>query len=209
MPELPDEAYHLADAANWPRIQQEGLLSAATLFKRSGAPDAERLARTHRPQGLTLPDGAFVRDQWPIPPAALARCLDKGLTEADWYALLNSCVFFWVDRARAERHAAAQGGRPTVLLSFDARRLTAQYADRACVTPINIGNARRRAAPRGWRTLVPLDRWRTDGWASEAAPGDRPRSASAPPAELVVRGDLPDAMSFLGRHTPMAIGAKG
>lgn len=35
-----------------------------------------------------------------MPPRALARCLDPGLAPADWYTLLNGCVFFWLDPER-------------------------------------------------------------------------------------------------------------
>lgn len=201
---LPREVYHLADMANWTRIQSEGLLCAHSLLHRANPTTAAAASETHRPHAFVLPDGTYIRDQGPCPPAALGRCLDPGIRPADWYAFLNGCVFFWTGLDRVQRHFQAQNGRPTVLIVLDAERLAARYAGSLFVTPFNIGNARRRPAPRGWRTLVPLERWRLDGWAAEAAPGASARSASAEPVELVIRQDVPDAMSFVVRHEWLA-----
>ena len=201
--ELPSEVFHVADAANWPSIQRRGLLCTETLLAGSGvtAEDAAA-ARAHRPQGLQLSDGVQIRDQRPAPPDALARCLDPGVTPADWYGLLNGSIFFWLDRDRVERHTLAQKGRATVLITLDAHRLADRYGAAMFLTPFNIGNARRRAASRGWRTLVPLARWRLDGWTFETAPGRAPRDARAAAAELVIRGDAPDALAFVTRVEP-------
>lgn len=57
-----------------------------------------------------------------MPPAALARCLDSGLDPDAWYALVNSRVFFWLSRERLDRHRAACGKRPQIIL--DAWRET-------------------------------------------------------------------------------------
>jgi hypothetical protein len=45
---------------------------------------------TWRATGMDLPGGAHIRDQSPMPPAALARCLDAGLAPQDWYDLVNA-----------------------------------------------------------------------------------------------------------------------
>jgi hypothetical protein len=66
--------------------------------------------------GVTLPDGRYIRGQRPMPPQALARCLDPGLTPADWYALLNGCVFFWLDPDRVDRPVRAASHRPAELV---------------------------------------------------------------------------------------------
>ncbi|WP_307654901.1 DUF7002 family protein [Variovorax paradoxus] len=196
MPNLPAKAFHFVDAANWAAVQQQGLCSTDELLRR-GAFDTEveALVRAHRPEGVTLPDGRYIRDQQPMPPRALARCLDPGLAPADWYGLLNGCVFFWLDAERVQRHRAALRGRPQVLLTFDALALAAAHADVAHLTPFNIGSAVRKAAPRGLRTLVPLGQWQAKGWASEALSGQTARAASHRPAELVLRAAaVPDAM---------------
>ncbi|KLN56838.1 DUF7002 family protein [Variovorax paradoxus] len=196
MPSLPAKAFHFVDAANWPAVQQEGLCSTDELLRR-GAFDTEVEAsvRAHRPEGIALPDGRYIRDQRPMPPRALARCLDPGLAPVDWYALLNGCVFFWLDPERVQRHRAALRGRPQVLLTFDVRALAAAHEAVAHVTPFNIGSAMRKAAPRGLRTLVPLAQWQATAWASEALTGQAVRAAGHRPAELVLRvAAVSDAM---------------
>lgn len=199
MPSLPAEAFHFVDRANWAAVQAQGLCSTDELLRRGAfGAEVDAAVRAHRPQGVTLPDGCYIRDQRPMPPQALARCLDPGLAPSDWYALLNSCVFFWLGPDRVERHRAALGNRPQVLLTFDARALAASYEAAAHVTPFNTGSAMRKAAARGLRTLVPLAQWQTGGWTSEALPPQPVRAASHRPAELVfLRAAMPDAMRFV------------
>ena len=198
MPTLPAEAFHFVDQANWAAVQAQGLCSTDELLRRGAfGGDVEAAVRAHRPLGVTLPDGRYIRDQRPMPPQALARCLDPGLAPADWYALLNGCVFFWLDPDRVQRHRAALSDRPQVLLTFDARALAAAYQAAACVTPFNVGSAMRKAAARGLRTLVPVTQWQAQGWASEALPWQKVRADSHRPAELVLRAAVPDAMRFV------------
>jgi hypothetical protein len=205
VPELPERVYHLADEANWPSIWREGLLCTATLLRRAGIAEAGIAAPRARAEVLST--GVRIRDQKPIPEKALASCLDAGLTPADWYRILAEHVFFWADGARLRRHLAAQGGRPTRLLVFDSHGLAQRYAGAVFVTPFNIGSALRRPAPRGRRTLAPLSSWRADGWRSEALPSAPVRRAASPPAELVVRGDVPDALDFLVEQGPVSVEA--
>lgn len=132
-----------------------------------------------------------------MPPAALAKCLDEGLTPDDWYALVNSHVFFWADPDRLARHLRALRSRPQVVLTLDGPRLAEAYSNEAYVTPFNVGAARRRPARRGRRTFVPLAEWRDRSWASEAPTGRPARHPKHPPAELVIRGAVPDILSFV------------
>jgi hypothetical protein len=170
----------------------------------AGLPPAERAAfeRRHRPTQVMLPIGAAVRDQKPMPPAALARCL-HGMVPGDWYQLLNARVFFWPDLDRLNRHRGASRERGQLVLTLDAGRLLGAHGDRAEVAPINTGSALRRPARRGRATFVPYAAWQTSGWDSEAAAlGTRPRARSHPPAELVVPDAVPDVLDFVSdvRH---------
>jgi hypothetical protein len=195
---LPAHAYHLADAGNWPAIRREGLLSTAALIARAEL-DARAAApfASYRDGGRQLPCGALIRDQRPMPPSALARCLDAGLAPQDWYDLVNAKVFFWLDDDRLARHMAACARRPQVVMVIDLDRLLARHGARAYLTPFNVGNARRRAAPRGARSFVPLTAWRATRWQGEALPGQAPRAASHPPAELAIEHGVPDIMTYL------------
>src|SRR3990172_4493027 len=105
---LPSEIYHLAETENWSSIWRSGLLSASRLLETSGLPAHEqiRLSGTHRRGRMVLPNGVAIRDQKPMPPDALERCL-IGLSAGEWYALVNSRVFFWFDRERLNRQRGA------------------------------------------------------------------------------------------------------
>jgi hypothetical protein len=191
--------YHMAEAANWEAIRRDGLHSASTLLDIAGVVGAER-ARLERNQRLAhteLPSGAQIRDQRPMPPNALARCL-VSMSPAEWYALINSHVFFWIDPERLNRQRAASEPRPQVVLTIDAEKLVAAYEQQIALTPINTGNARRAPAKRGAATFVPYATWVTSGWASEAAALGTPmRKRSHQPVELTVAGSVPDVRQFV------------
>jgi hypothetical protein len=198
MQELPAEVFHIADAMNWKAIQRDGLLSTSALINRAGVDALVRsVLSAYRPDGIAAFGVGYVRDQAPMPPAALARCLDEGLTPDDWYELVNSHVFFWADPERLARHLGALRARPQVVLTLDGPRLAEAYSSQAYVTPFNVGAARRRPARRGRRTFVPLTEWRDSGWASEAPTAGPARHPKHPPAELVIRGTVPDIFSFV------------
>lgn len=191
--------YHLAEAENWPSIQRHGLLSTRALLDRVGMHGSSRAAveREHRPNRMILPTGLVIRDQKPVPPAALERCL-VGLTASRWYELLNSKVFFWFDPERLNRQRRACGRFPQVVLTIDSDRLLRRYAAQTALTPINTGNARRKAALRGAATFVPYSAWQDSAWLSEAqALGTHPRPRRHPPVELTVTNFVPDVMDFV------------
>ncbi len=191
-------AFHLADAENWPSIQRDGLWSTDALIKRAGLRGKSAAPfRSYRSQRMQLPSGAWIRDQRPMPPAALARCLDSGLDPDDWYALVNAKVFFWLAAERLDRHRAACGPRPQVVMVIDLPALLARHGARASVTPFNVGNARRNAAARGRRTFVPIETWRATRWLAERRAGQAMRPRSHPPAELAIDHAVPDIMDFV------------
>jgi hypothetical protein len=198
---LPEHIYHLADATNWPSIQKDGLHCANVLIQRSGLHGAAReaLARRQRLTGTELPNGIRLRDQCPMPAAALARCL-VGMSPADWYALINTRVFFWLNPDRLNRQRRACGARPQVVLTVDTAKLISVWGHRISLTPINTGNARRQPARRCAATFVSYKTWLESAWSSEAAAlGTKPRPRSHVPTELTVEGSIPDAMRFVVR----------
>ena len=196
---MPHIVYHLVEASNWPFIEKEGLLSASRLLHMSSlsSEEVEGIECKQRPQKLVLPDGRTLRDQKPLPAAALQRCLVDCEPSA-WYRLLNSKVFFWMDLDRLNRVRRAIRTVPQVVLKVDALALLAHYGSKAAVTPYNIGNAMRKASRRSCSTLVPYTTWQSSGWDSEsAAVGGRPRSRHHRPVELVVDDAVPDIMKFV------------
>ncbi len=207
---LPRHVYHLAEEANWPSIQRIGLLPAAELITRAGlsGADRDRLGRSQRVSHTVLPDGVEIRDQPRMPAAALRACL-VGMAPPDWYALMNSRVFFSLDPARLNRLRGACEPRPQVVLTLDTAGLVAGHGGRASVSPINSGHALRRAARRGTATFVPYAAWVDSGWASEAAAfGIKDRKRSHPAAELTIAGAIPDAMRYVVATSRLAAGER-
>jgi hypothetical protein len=56
------------------------------------------------------------------------------------------------------------GGRPQLVLAFDAAALLDRLEMEAFVSAINSGNARRKAVRRDRDTLVPYRTWLKQGW---------------------------------------------
>jgi hypothetical protein len=99
------------DSTRWLALSQQAPGCRRASTGRPGAAErAQRLAHAE------LPTGVQIRDQRPMPSAALEACL-VGLTLAEWYALINARVFFWFDPDRLNRQRAACEPRP--LQAFD------------------------------------------------------------------------------------------
>jgi hypothetical protein len=186
-----ERLYHLAEADNLASILEHGLMSTERLVRLAGIsePAGTVLLHTHRPDNVRLSVGMVIRDQRPMPPAPLARALEDGLEPADWYELLNGFVFLWPDRERMERQRRACGSRPQVVLTFDGAALIERFQADAFVSPINSGNARRKAAPRGRDTFVPYTEWLSQGWPSGRS--------GRPPAEFLFGCTIPTQAPYV------------
>jgi hypothetical protein len=198
---LPERIYHLAEAANWRSIGRSGLLSTKALLDAADVygKERERIECGQRLKHIELPNGVQVRDQKPMPAKALKQCL-VGMTPAEWYALINSKVFFWLDVDRLNRQRRACEPRPQVVLEIDTERLLTQHAERIALSPINTGNARRRPAKRGRCTFVPYSVWIESGWSNETqGVNSRSRGRSHEPVELTVANAVSDIMTLLVR----------
>lgn len=189
-------AYHLADIRNLKSIQAHGLLSTQRLVELSTNVDRSML-RQHRPEGTYLDVGAFIRDQSNMQRKSIERALRSGVTPEDWFELLNSKVFFWLDLDRLNCHRAACKNQKQVVLAIDAHRMLDEYAPLASVSPINSGHAMRTAVPRNLSTFVPYKKWVESGWDSEQVPGVSRRRGALWPAELAVTGHIPDIARFV------------
>lgn len=204
---LPPLVFHMVDEGNWASVAQRGLRSASSLIDELR--DAEQrasLKRTYRPSTLVLQTGCRLRDQRPMPPQCLARCLDQPLQASDWYALVNDRVFFWTSTERLQRHRAACLDRAQVILAVNTEELMARHADEAEVTAFNSGNARRLPAKRGHRSFVPYQSWLESAWLKESATGLPPRRPEHLPVELVVRDAVPEVLSMTSRLVRLPAG---
>lgn len=140
--------YHMAEAGTWPSIQQRGLLSASATLDLFGVKGRARAAYEKEQRQTmmeVLPDRAdriVLRDQKPMPPDRLARALTDGTSPAEWYALINSKVFFWAQEHRLLTLLNARDYRRKEhdVLSINSETLIREYADRLRLCHMNSGN---------------------------------------------------------------------
>jgi hypothetical protein len=197
----------MVDVANWESVLANGLCSAAELIRASVSDEkAREVICAHRGDTLVLPNGNRLRDQVPMPPSSLVKCLDTGLTPADWYALMNSKIFFWSSVERLNRHRAACAAREQMVLVLDFQRVVGSYSARLQVTPINTGFAQRQAARRGLRSFVNWERWVTHRWADEAVVGEPMRSPRHPIVEITIQNQMSDVVALLDDVTRLLPG---
>jgi hypothetical protein len=152
--------YHMAESGSWPSIQEHGLLSTTALldlFDVTGA-DRHALESARRPRSVTIdhPDHgtAVVRDQIPLNPTILARCL-VGMTSGEWCETLNRRVFFWVAEERLERLLSARAYRDRAhdVLTLDTASLVAAHETEITLAHLNTGTTVFRAPERGSDTF--------------------------------------------------------
>lgn len=165
--------YHLTLPCLLPSIEQHGLWSAAALIDGSIADPAARAARkrTRRKAAEPLDHLAFgqviLNDQTPLSESKLERCLEGGLTPADWLEILNARVFLWSSEHHAKSllGARANRSRAVVLLQLDTLRLAQAHASAIEICPINSGATIRKPARRGATTFTPLTALSYGDWS--------------------------------------------
>ena len=185
---------HVTLARNAPGIAALGLCRPATLARLAGRDPAE-IALRRDPVTLTTPAGeAVLNHQRPLLAGRNQAFLD-GTDLAGWAAALDRRVFFWPGRARAAFDASLSARSPSLHLHLDASRVYDLFADRLDLSPINSGNASRRAVPRGDWLYVPATE------AERFRDNRRARGLTRTPdslVELSLRDDIPpDLLSLV------------
>ena len=167
--------------------------------------------RTRRSQSKVLQHEslgqAVITDNIPLLEAPLARCLDDGLTPADWCGKLNERVFFFVREADLDGllNADAARKRDRLVLVLNTLSVATAYADQMELSPINSGNTRRAAARRGHATFTPLLLHSYEEWRRlRMERGEKSRLDSI--KEVTVVGGVHDVESYLERHYVVAGG---
>ncbi|GJD94859.1 hypothetical protein OCOJLMKI_2066 [Methylobacterium iners] len=123
---------------------------------------------------------------------ALAKCLDDGLSPADWLALLNQRIFFWCDAEGLARLLGARANRSRAVdvLVADTLGLARAYAHRIELSPINTGATLRKPARRGPSTFTPLLELSFEDWSRKRGRRDRI-------LEVTVIGGVPDIARYV------------
>lgn len=141
--------YHMAEDGIWPSIQKYGLLSTSALLTLYGYTGTrrEQIESEWRPEKVSIPckglEDAVIRDQKPMPPHELQKCLLDGMTPNEWYRLINGKVFFWAKwHPSVEWFLGSREYRNTVnlIITADTRRLLTRHANRVTLSGINSGS---------------------------------------------------------------------
>lgn len=156
--------YHMAMRDSWASIQAHGLLPTSALVDLFEVPEERRpaLLTRRRPSTvvITHPElgKAAIRDQIPLSDADLEFCLQDGLSVADWHAILNGRVFFWLTRERLHGLMCAKAYRDMehLVLKLCTADLVRAHADRIELSPMNSGCTRPWRHPRGAKTFQPF-----------------------------------------------------
>jgi uncharacterized protein DUF7002 len=153
--------YHMASFESWPLIERHGLLSTSALLDLFEVEGQKREAIESEWRSASIPithpvyGTAFVRDQLPLRPDLLARCLLDGFSPRDWYRVLNGHVFFWVDEDHlwTLRGAKAYRDAPQTIVEVDTAALLERHLEDVRLSSINSGSILRGGAPRGSGTF--------------------------------------------------------
>jgi hypothetical protein len=157
--------YHMADQGSWPGIKKLGLLSPITLCNRFRSPENVRAQVLNQPRQRSMrvgspEDGATVRDQKVLSGSKLANSLTDCTVE-QWLHMLNSRVFFWLNRDRlfTLMNGREYRNKEHVVLTIQTEPLVREHADKITLTAMNTGSTSPIAHPRGLASFSPLSRY--------------------------------------------------
>jgi hypothetical protein len=192
--------FHMAQNGSWPSIKKHGLLSTSALLDAAGLRGVarRRIESERRPENVTiqgkLESEVVIRDQKPMDDKGLLRCLQDGLTPAQWYRLLNHRVFFWLTRDRLHRLLSADAYRESEhdVLEVDTASLVSQYRRAITLCPMNSGCTKPMPHPRGRRTFSSIRNYPYSHWRSRRKRGERV-------VELAVTDGVPDIHKYVRR----------
>jgi hypothetical protein len=187
----------MAESGSWDSIVEHGLLSTSALLDLYQVQGEERLVieSQRRPVSVTLHHDqhgtAVVRDQKPLLAAVLNKTL-KDATISEFCEVLNSQVYFWVNKARLEklRNAPPYRHRPHLILELDTAELVRRHKSAIRLSHLNSGATHPAANyPRGPGTFQPFESY---PWAARAAV-----NAREPVVEMAVLYSVADASELV------------
>jgi hypothetical protein len=175
----------MAEAGSWDSIRQHGLLSTSALldlFEVNGDRRSS-IESVRRPRSVTIEHQdhgtAVIRDQIPLNPTILQRCL-VGMSPGEWCETLNRRVFFWTQELRLTGllKARAYRARPHDVLTVDTASLVAAHESAITLAHLNTGTTLFRAPERGPETFQRI--------------ADYPIEVRGKVVELAVDGEVSD-----------------
>ncbi len=190
--------YHMAERGAWGGVKRHGLLCTSALldlYDVTGE-DRKRIESSHRPSIVVVSDKklgkASIRDQIPMSDSGLRRALPEHISPADWYARLNSKVFFWMSEARLLRLTTAKAYREIEheVLVLDTRLLIKEFQKKIWLCPINSGCTKPMPHPRDFSTFQRIDEYDYAHWRQRRGRGERV-------VELCVDHSVPNVKRFV------------
>jgi len=87
-------------------------------------------------------EDAWLRDQIPMPPGELKKCLQGGIEPREWYEFINKRIFFWTTWKSLEMFLAAKEykNKPQTVIKVNTKLLLDKYADLVTLSSINSGS---------------------------------------------------------------------
>jgi hypothetical protein len=196
--------YHMAEQGSWHSIYERGLLSTTALLDLYGVTGGPRqlIENQRRPRSVSLEHPelprAVIRDQFPMSDSGLLRCLPKHISPTDWYGLLNSRVFFWLNKSRLLRllNAGTYRGEVHDVLEISTQRLLDNYFERIWFCPMNSGCTKPMPHPRDEGTFQRIPNYPYSFWRTK-----RPRKERV--VEFVIDYAVPDIRKYVRRVVEM------
>ncbi len=190
--------YHMAERGAWEGVKRHGLLSTSALLDlyHITGEDRQRIESRHRPSIVVVSDKklgkASIRDQIPMSDSGLRRALPEHISPADWYARLNSKVFFWMSEARLLRLTTAKAYREIEheVLVLDTGLLIKEFQNKIWLCPINSGCTKPMPHPRDFSTFQRIDEYDYAHWRRRRGRGERV-------VELCVDHSVPNVKRFV------------
>ena len=192
--------YHMAERGSWPAIERYGLLSTSALMDLYQIDSMRRaqIELAHRPKSISIAaeglPGAVIRDQIPMSDSGLKRALPSRLQPSDWYALLNSKVFFWLSADRLHKLTLAEAYRDHEhdVLEVDTRSIVEAYREKIWLCPINSGCTKPMPHPRDESIFSRIPQYPYAHWRSRRGRKERA-------VELAIDYSIPDIANHVKR----------
>jgi hypothetical protein len=187
--------YHMAERASWEGIKRHGLLSTEALLELYEVVPEMRLPilTQQRTKSFVIArpgyGDAVIRDQRPLNRSKLEACL-KGCSFQQWLQMLNSRVFFWLckDRLQTLMCAREYCDKTHLVLVLDTFRLATDFLQYITLAPMNTGNTRPFAHPRGLETFGRMGEYPFEARLH--------RGLYYTVVELAVEGGVPNIMDY-------------
>lgn len=170
----------MAEDGSWPNIMKLGLLSTTALMDHCSVKGEmrEKIELCWRSKTETISCGKLgsiaIRDQIPMRPEELEKCLINPMTTRDWYELINGKVFFWanLDDLKYLLSAKHYKNKPHTVIKVRTKELLDRYADEVKLSQINSGSVYynherfKSAQPRNKSTFKTIEEYRAS-WVKE------------------------------------------